>query len=97
MSGTSTGSGGVERRGYSHPVVEFVVEEAGCESCAGRLREALSPLATVTSIEIDENADAATVRVDGDVDEERANAALAAASRGSGHTYRVRPGSWSAA
>ena len=74
--------------------VEFVVEQAGCESCATRVREALEPLASVGAIEVDEAADVALVRAAGDLDEERANEALAAASHGSGHTYRVRPGSW---
>ena len=77
-------------------MVEFVVEEAGCESCARRVRAALESIAAVESVEVDEEADAATVRLRGDVDEERASDALATASDGSGHTYRVRAGSWRA-
>jgi copper chaperone CopZ len=77
--------------------VTFVVEQAGCESCAARVRGALDPFAAVASIEVDEEADAATVRASGSLTEERVNEALASASQGSGHTYRVRPGSWAAA
>ena len=76
--------------------VTFVVEQAGCESCASRVRGALDPLAAVSSIEVDEEADAATVRASGSLTEERVNAALASVSHGSGHTYRVLPGSWTA-
>lgn len=75
------------------PVV-FEVEQAGCESCAARVRAALEPLARVDEIAIDEEADAATVHASGDVTESAVNGALAAASHGSGHVYRVRPGSW---
>jgi cation transport ATPase len=74
----------------------FVVEQAGCASCAARVRGALEPLAEVVAIEVDEQADAATVRAAGDLSEDAANNALQAASHGSGHTYRVRPGSWQA-
>ena len=72
----------------------FVVEQAGCESCAARVRGALEPLAEVVAIEVDEQADAATVHAAGDVSEEAVNEALQTASHGSGHAYRVRPGSW---
>ena len=75
----------------------FEVEQAGCESCATRVRAALEPLADVTEIAIDADADAATVRATGaGLSENAVNNALEAASRGSGHTYRVRPGSWQA-
>ena len=75
----------------------FEVEQAGCESCAARVRSALEPLAVVDAIEIDESADQATVRLgDAAITETDVNAALRAASDGSGHTYRVRPGSWRA-
>ena len=74
--------------------LSFVVEQAGCESCARLVRGALEPLATVESIEVDEDADAATVRLTGEATEDDVNLALAAASEGSGHEYRVRPGSW---
>ena len=73
----------------------FQVEQAGCESCAARVRSALEPHATVEAIEIDESADHATVHlVEANVTEADVNAALTAASHGSGHTYRVRAGSW---
>lgn len=74
--------------------VSFVVQEAGCESCARLVRRALEPLGTVESVEIDEAADEATVRLDGDASEDDVNGALAGASEGVGHAYRVRPGSW---
>jgi copper chaperone CopZ len=74
--------------------VTFVVEQAGCESCAARVRAALEPLAAVEAIEVDEDADAATVRVSGAASEDAVAGALAAASHGIGHEYRVRPGSW---
>lgn len=77
--------------------VTFVVEQAGCESCAARVRNALTPLADVRTIEIDEQADAATVNAAGGLTEEQANEVLAGASVGSGHLYRVRPGSWRSA
>lgn len=72
----------------------FVVEQAGCESCAARVRGALEPLAEVEAVEVDKDADAATVRAVGQLSEDAVNEALLAASHGSGHTYRVRPGSW---
>ena len=75
--------------------VVFEVEQAGCESCAARVRAALEPLGEVAEIAIDEQADAATVRARGaSFSEDAVNVALAAASRGSGHEYRVRVGSW---
>jgi copper chaperone CopZ len=76
--------------------VSFLVEEAGCDSCAVRVREALEPLGIVQSLEVDEAADAATVTLGGDATQEHVELALAAASAGAGHTYRVRPGSWRA-
>jgi copper chaperone CopZ len=74
--------------------VSFIVSEAGCESCAALVREALEPLGTVESVEIDEAADEATVQLGGDASEDDVNVALAGASEGVGHAYRVRPGSW---
>ena len=76
--------------------VEFEVEEAGCSSCAALVTEALEPLATVASIEIDEDADRAHVTLDAPngLAEDAVAAALAGASEGAGHAYRVRPGSW---
>lgn len=72
----------------------FVVSEAGCESCAKLVREALEPLGAVESIDVDEAADEATVELTGKVTEADVNVALAGASEGVGHAYRVRPGSW---
>lgn len=77
--------------------VVFEVEQAGCENCAARVRAALEPLGDVDEIVIDEQADAATVRAHGELEQDAVNAALAAASHGSGHEYRVRAGSWQAA
>lgn len=77
----------------------FVVEEAGCQSCAGRVRSALDPLARIESIDTDHDADVSTVRLvpERELTEDEVNRALAAVSEGSGHAYRVRPGSWTAA
>lgn len=77
----------------------FVVEEAGCESCAARVRSAFEPLASVVAIDVDHHADVATVRLAGNgaLSEEALNRALESASREAGHTYRVRPGSFVAA
>jgi copper chaperone CopZ len=74
----------------------FEVEQAGCESCAARVRDALAPLTTVRAVEVDAERDVATVSVgpDAELSEETVNRALTEASRGSGHTYRVKPGSW---
>ena len=69
-----------------------MVEEAGCASCAARVRTALAPLAAVESIEVDEQADAARVRLAEDVAEPALAQALVEASRGSGHEYRLRAG-----
>jgi copper chaperone CopZ len=76
--------------------VVFEVEQAGCPSCAARVRGALAPLGAVGEIDIDEEADEATVRlrVEPSVGEDEVNRALLLASRGSGHGYRVKPGSW---
>lgn len=75
---------------------DLIVEEAGCASCAERVRSALAPLGEVERVEIDEPADLARVTLSSDerLDESRVAAALAAASEGAGHAYRVRPGSW---
>jgi copper chaperone CopZ len=73
----------------------FVVEQAGCASCAARVRLALADVVRVDGIEIDDDADTAFVRVSGDdVSKRRVEAAIDAASEGSGHTYRIRAGSW---
>ena len=70
--------------------VVFEVEQAGCESCAARVRAALEPLGEVGEIAIDAGADSATVRAADALTEDAVNAALEAASHGSGHVYRVR-------
>ena len=74
----------------------FEVEEANCSSCAARVREALAPLAQVEAVEVEHGADTARVRLrpEDALREETVNQALAQASVGSGHTYRVKPGSW---
>jgi copper chaperone CopZ len=74
----------------------FEVENAGCPSCAERVHGALTALGIIDSITIDEEADSATVsmRTSEAVEEESVNSALAAASTGAGHDYRVRAGSW---
>ena len=74
--------------------VSFVVEEAGCQSCAALVREALEPLGAVGAVVIDEAADSASVELAGDATEAEVNSALAAVSEGVGHAYRVQPGSW---
>ena len=75
--------------------VQFVVEQAGCTSCAARIREALGEIATVQAVDIDEAADVAVVRVSSpSASEEAVNDVLGAASHGSGHLYRIRSGSW---
>lgn len=76
--------------------VEFEVEEAGCPSCATRVRRALEALGEVSDVTIDEEADEATVRLAAasPLDEDDVNRALREASVGSGHGYRVKPGSW---
>ena len=76
--------------------VDFVVEQAGCTSCAARISQALAQIATVHEIELDEAADVAVVRVSLAVSEERVNEVLGEVSEGSGHRYRVQPGSWRA-
>jgi hypothetical protein len=70
----------------------FIVEQAGCESCAERVRSALAQVVTVELVSIDETADTATVVAHADTPPsfEAIDAALAGASAGSGHTYRVR-------
>ena len=63
--------------------------------CAARVRDALAPLATVRAVDVDSDADMATVRVDADSEacEGAVNRALLEASE-NGHSYRVKPGSW---
>lgn len=76
--------------------VSFVVEQAGCSSCAARIRGALEAIATVEAVEIDEAADIASVALadSSGVFEDAVVLALQIASAGSGHEYRVQPGSW---
>jgi hypothetical protein len=78
--------------------VEFVVEQAGCSSCAARLRGAFETIATVDAIEVDEGADAAAVRLRSAdaISEDAVGRLLSDAAAGSGHEYRVQPGSWRA-
>ena len=76
--------------------VSFDVEQAGCQSCAARVRAALTSLGVVEAVEIDESADMASVVLvtqSGEADQVVVDGALAEAS-GAGHLYRVRPGSW---
>ena len=76
--------------------VQFVVEHAGCVSCAALIREALAEVGTVGKVDIDEARDVAVVRMSAvETSESRVNDVLGAASHGSGHVYRIRPGSWS--
>ena len=76
--------------------VRFEVEHAGCPSCAERVEGALTALATVEQITIDEESDTAAVSIstESPIDEDAVNAALAIASTGSGHEYRVKGKSW---
>jgi copper chaperone CopZ len=76
--------------------VRFVVEEAGCPSCAVRVRTALQDVGSVEAVEIDESTDVALVRLRGSAIAPAAVAtALREASLDAGHAYRVREGSWS--
>jgi hypothetical protein len=74
----------------------FVVEQAGCESCAALVRETLEAVAAVDDVTVDEASDSATVRLRAgtplSVDE--VDRLLAEVSTGTGHAYRVRPGTW---
>jgi len=76
--------------------VRFVVEQAGCSSCAVRIRAVLEAIVTVEGIEVDEAADIARVRLADSppVLEDAVVLAVLNASPGSGHEYRVQPGSW---
>jgi hypothetical protein len=76
--------------------IRFLVEQAGCESCAARVAAALVDLLAIEEITVDEGGDVTAVRAHAPPGLEIAavDAALADASRGSEHTYRVSPGSW---
>lgn len=78
--------------------VQFIVEEAGCSSCAAVVGRVISEHGTVGEIQIDEDADVALVRADlpEAFGAEDLNVVLAHVSDGAGHAYRVRPGSWQA-
>ena len=73
----------------------FEVEQAGCESCAAVVRDAIEEVATVLDVTVDEDADLATVLLaeGAPVSESQVDALLREASP-EGHAYRVRPGSW---
>jgi len=76
--------------------VRFDVEQAGCESCASLVREALSPVLAIAELEIDQERDVARVTgqlLDGS-SVEVVDRLLAAASVDTRHAYRVGPGSW---
>jgi copper chaperone CopZ len=88
-------SGGYDRCMRVVPRRSFEVEHAGCTACAERIRAALTPLATVEHIAIEEEADTARVLISSDtLSKARVGEALARASVGSGHEYRVKNGSW---
>ena len=76
--------------------IAFDVEQAGCDSCADRVRDALAPLGVVEAVEVDEGSDTASVVLapKSEPDQAVVDEALAEASAGAGHLYRVRPGSW---
>ena len=78
--------------------IAFDVEQAGCESCGKLVRAALEPLGAVEGLTIDEQADMASVvlAATAEPDQTVVDAALAGASAGAGHLYRVRAGSWRA-
>jgi heavy-metal-associated domain-containing protein len=82
--------------GCSKMKVAFDVEQAGCESCGRLVSAALAPLGAVEALEVDEAADTASVVLVpiADADQTAFDDALAAASSGAGHLYRIRPGSW---
>ena len=76
--------------------VAFDVEQAGCESCARLVSAALAPFGAVETLDVDEAADTASVVLapGEEPDQVAVDTALAAASAGGGHLYRIRPGSW---
>jgi cation transport ATPase len=76
--------------------VQFAVEQAGCSSCAARIREALDAIGTVERIELDESADVAVVQLASPsrISREDVDRALEKASAGSGHQYTCQRGSW---
>lgn len=74
----------------------FEVENAGCPSCAQKVRTALSRLGDVHDVVIDERADTATVYLaaPAEVEERDVERALGTAVTPAGHAYCVKPGSW---
>ena len=76
--------------------VEFVVEEAGCTSCAARLRDAFEAIGSVVAIDIDEAADTARVHLHASngVSSDIVDRELERAAAGSGHAYRRKAGTW---
>lgn len=76
--------------------MEFTVEQSGCASCGELVRAALSELGVVERVDIDEAADVANLRLVAtrEVSSDEVAGLLARASEGSGHGYRVSPGSW---
>jgi copper chaperone CopZ len=74
----------------------FDVENAGCQSCATKVRAALSPLGEVREVVVDEARDTATVHLltAAEVEQRQIDGALEEASADAGHAYRVNPGSW---
>ena len=74
--------------------VAFTVEQAGCESCGELIGSALAAIGAVESIEIDEAADTAAIVLSGAPGRDVVDAALAEASAGAGHAYRIQAGSW---
>ena len=76
--------------------VTFEVEQAGCDSCAARVRGALASLLEISGLEIDESRDAArgVARAAEEPPLETIDRLLAEASEGAGHAYRVLPGSY---
>ena len=76
--------------------IEFIVEEAGCTSCAALVERTLAPIAEVQAIDVDETADCASVRVafSPELSQEAVDRELLNASTAAGHDYRVKPGSW---
>jgi copper chaperone CopZ len=74
--------------------VVLEVEQAGCSSCAARVSAALGAVGRVEEVVVDETGDTAAVRLSGAVTPSAVSAALELASEGSGHSYRIREGSW---
>lgn len=75
--------------------LSFVVEQAGCSSCARLIRDTLATIGEVEDVSIDEANDLGFVRMTPtfETTEAQLNAVLLAASDGTGHAYSVRPGS----